>query len=314
MVAVDDDDGDDDHHAATKHLANAKRRERRLRDRVAKLSAELKATQAQLALYTIPTTPPAEVNNARGILTLRSGLLLAIRRNCGHSSQTSAIAWTEFERAFSITRHTVSRWEIKLSTCIMAGLVASHTCGGALMRAARKGLRIALHCFRGDATISQTWHGNELQLLHLASVYEDIEGTEPRQQCSGWLDTQVVEGGTSADCFRMVEKQLRCGGCPALDKLYGALGPERLRWVHVAGDDGPDQQGMRSTVLELHRADGSVTVTSAKCSLHQQSLIVKSRLSLLELLSAKWDQPGACFSCVAKLSNLCRLKPKDFGQ
>ena len=180
-----------------------------------------------------------------------SGMLIAMKRNLGHASAAASAALCDYESS----RQTVTRWELKLGTAIVSGMINVHADGETSIQQAT-GWRMSTHLFKGDATKSAAWKHQKVQSLYVRSSY--ILNLDDRADgpviCSRsvWTDTQVADDCSGTGMAKLIHKQLRSCGCPALDADDLAM-DHVLRIVVTAGDDGPDQKVFRRLLLEKYR-------------------------------------------------------------
>ena len=269
---------------------------RRQAQQISRLSEDLAMARQSIACY-------SRADDRKQLMPY-NGLQLAVKRNVAHASSSCIAAIS----SHPCHRSSVVRWENKLGASLIANSYKFHSEMESQFAEPCDGLNLAVCCFKGDATKSSAWKNHKVQALSVKSTY--VIGGEHSSK-TVWTDTLVADDCSGKGIERMVRKQLRSVGCNAMDATEHSIPECHIRLIICAGDDGPDQQMLRKTILESYRPSKSILVSCFSCLMHHQSLGEKRVLSMLDCVCKAFPDKLAFYSGMVQISNLLRSKPVD---
>ena len=284
-----------------------KRQVRRLKAQVVSLQedkSQLEAAQNQNPLIAIDQSYRFQRN-----------LMVALIRNRGSSSSVCAAGVSQLVIDKAIGRVSVCRWERTLGTSLLAASADFHIQHEEEFKTAAllDVWTCAACCVTADATKSAAFKQDKLQSMRLRTWYKYIGADTAFNEV--WPDVQIVGQDASAEnALRLMHRQLRLVQNPYFDFCNGecrccSLGIRQVRFLTCGGDQGPDQVGVRNSLVDRYATCIRIIVTACVCLMHQQSLANCRIMKGTDDVSKFWSCQFLYYASLNKNVNLWRSKP-----
>ncbi|CAK0842788.1 unnamed protein product, partial [Prorocentrum cordatum] len=251
------------------------------------------------------------------------GYTIALGRNAGHASASSALAMLagSEDRGGFRSYNSVVRYEHRAA---LGQKILLKICYDEFQASAD----MEVHCFKFDATNSEALEKTKIhtqlltswacrsESLPAAGTASTFESFAPViSSASSCPDLQTVHFGTGAETYMLGLKGLYSVGCPDWEQRATEAETDQRRFsVCVFGTDaGPDNVAMGGVVRARLARVNTVAFTMTFCFLHQCHLAVLTMLSILDAFA--WLTPVGAGSQEEACgpAGLCGLNTKYFA-